>query len=101
MSLSEKHSILSTLAPGKHEWETVHDAMNHPIVPIRPANYISTVSSKDEDDGNDDVVSLSVITMNLDMLASLPMTTFHSETIESNDNMTAADILLNIQLQAV
>ena len=101
LSLSEKHSIPSTLAPRKHQWETVYDAMNHPSEPIRPANYVSAVSAEDEDNGNDDVVRLSVITTNLDMLASLPMTTFHSETIKSNDDMAAANILLNIQSQAV
>ena len=42
-----------------------------------------------------------MITTNLDMLALLPMTTFHSETIERNHDMAAADILMNIQQQAV
>ena len=101
MSLSEKPSIPSTLAPRKHQWETIYDAMNHPSQPIRPANYVSAVSVKDEDNSNDNVVSLSVITMNLDMLASLPMATFHLETVEYNDDMAATDILLNIQQQAV
>ena len=60
LSLSKKPSIPSTLAPRKHQWETVYDAMNHPSEPIRPANYVSAVSVDNEDDVDGDIVGLSV-----------------------------------------
>ena len=91
--MSEKSSIPSTLAPRKHQWETRYQAMNHPSKPIPP------VPNGDKEDG--DVVGLSVITRNLDMLASVPMIPFYSENVEWIDDMAATDILMNIQQQAV
>ena len=99
MSLSEKPSIPSALAPCIYEWETRYQAMNHPSEPISPANYVSAVPNNNENDG--DAVGLSVITRNLDMLDSVPMTPFYSKTVERSDDMAAADILMNIQQQAV
>ena len=99
--MAVKPTIPTTLAPRKQQWETHYEAMVHPSLPVPPPNYVSAIAGGGEEDVNDEVDSLSVITTNLNILASLPMTSFHSETIESNDDMAAADILLNIQSQAV
>ena len=81
LSMAEKPPILSTLAPRKQQWEICYQAMNHPSEPIPPASYISVVPNVHEDD--DDVVGLSVITRNLDILASVPMTPFYLETVDA------------------
>ena len=101
LSMAVKPAIATTLAPRTRQWETRYEAMVHPSVPIPPPNYVSAIADGGEEDVDDEVVSLSVITANLDMLASVPMTSFHSETNEYTDDMAAADILLNIQSQAV
>ena len=71
--MAEKPNIPSTLAPHKQQWKTSYQAMNHPSEPIPPTHYVSTVPNDDENDGN--VIGLSVLSVlsrNLDILASLP-----------------------------
>ena len=99
--MAVKPTIPTTLAPRTQQWENHYKAMVHPSLPIPPPNYVSALADSGEEDVDDEVVSLSVLTVNLDMFTSLPMTSFHAETIQSNDDMAAADILLNIQSQAV
>ena len=107
LSMAEKPSIPCTLAPRKLQWETRYQAMNHPCEPIPPVNYVSApgnyVSAElDGDEDGSDVVSLSVLSRNLDLLAALSanpvrrMNTFDLEDVEDSEEMAVADILMNI-----
>ena len=112
LSMAEKPSIPSTLAPRKLQWETRYQAMNHPCEPIPPGSYVSAPGNfvsavPDGDEDGSDVVSLSVLSRNLDLLAALPanpvrrMNTFVLDDVENSEEMAVADILMNIQQQEV